>query len=204
MTGSDVPELGLVAVVPGAEARLIQLRRRLVVEAEREGLLDVMYRTVDSPVGRLLLAATRQGLVRVAYEVEDHDAVLAALAERISPRILRADGRLDTVAEQLDDYFSKARSGFDLALDRRLSAGFRLRVLEQLRSIPYGSTASYAAVASLAGSPRAVRAVGTACATNPLPVIIPCHRVVRSDGGIGRYVGGDDAKQTLLHLEGAL
>lgn len=203
MTGSDVPELDVVAV-PGAATLLAELRRRLLAEAEREDLVDVMYRTVDSPVGRLLLAATSQGLVRVAFEAEGHDAVLAVLAERISPRIMRAPGRLDPVVGQLDEYFSGRRSGFDVALDRRLSAGFRLRVLERLRTIPYGSTASYAAVASLAGSPRAVRAVGTACATNPLPVIIPCHRVVRSDGGIGRYVGGDEAKQTLLQLEGAL
>ncbi|WP_261565173.1 methylated-DNA--[protein]-cysteine S-methyltransferase [Frankia gtarii] len=204
MTGQDFPEPGPFATLSGAEVDLGRLRLRLVAEAERESLLDVVYRTVDAPVGRLLLAATRRGLVRVAYEVEGHDTVLATLAERISPRILKAGGRLDTVAGQLDDYFSRARSGFEVDLDLRLASRFRLTVLEHLREIPYGSTASYAAVAALAGSPRAVRAVGTACATNPLPIVVPCHRVVRSDGGIGRYVGGDDAKRALLRLEGAI
>ncbi|MCM3923596.1 methylated-DNA--[protein]-cysteine S-methyltransferase [Frankia sp. AiPs1] len=204
MTGHDVPELDPLAAVAGAEVDLSGLRLRLLAEAERDGLLDVVYRTVDAPVGRLLLAATRRGLVRVAYEVEGHDTVLATLAERISPRLLTAGGQLDAVAGQLDDYFSRARSGIDVDLDLRLASRFRLTVLEHLREIPYGSTASYAAVAALAGSPRAVRAVGTACATNPLPIVVPCHRVVRSDGGIGRYVGGDDAKRTLLRLEGAI
>ncbi|CAJ58833.1 MULTISPECIES: methylated-DNA--[protein]-cysteine S-methyltransferase [Frankia] len=204
MTGQDSPEFDPLATVLGAEVDLSRLRLRLLAEAERDGLLDVVYRTVDAPVGRLLLVATRRGLVRVAYEVEGHDTVLATLAERISPRLLKAGGRLDAVAGQLDDYFSRVRYRFDVDLDLRLASRFRLTVLEHLREIPYGGTASYAAVAALAGSPRAVRAVGTACATNPLPVVIPCHRVVRSDGGIGRYVGGDDAKRTLLRLEGAI
>ncbi|ABD09541.1 cysteine methyltransferase [Frankia sp. CcI156] len=204
MTSDDLRAPDPFAAMPDLDARLSRLRQRLAAEAEREGLLDVAYRSVDSPVGRLLLAATPQGLVRVAYEVEDHDAVLASLSERISPRVLRANGRLDPVAVQLDAYFAGARSRFTLSLDLRLATGFRLSVLEHLRDIPYGSTASYAAVAALAGSPRAVRAVGTACATNPLPVILPCHRVIYSDGRIGRYLGGEQAKQSLLRLEGAL
>jgi methylated-DNA-[protein]-cysteine S-methyltransferase len=204
MTSDDLRAPDPFAAMPDLDARLSRLRQRLAVEAEREGLLDVAYRSVDSPVGRLLLAATPQGLVRVAYEVEDHDAVLASLSERISPRVLRANGRLDPVAVQLDAYFAGARSRFTLSLDLRLATGFRLSVLEHLRDIPYGSTASYATVAALAGSPRAVRAVGTACATNPLPVVLPCHRVIHSDGRIGRYLGGQQAKQSLLRLEGAL
>jgi methylated-DNA-[protein]-cysteine S-methyltransferase len=185
------------------ESAHTRLRARLAAEAEAAELLDVAYRTVDSPVGPLLLAATPQGLVRVAYAREDHDAVLARLADRISPRVLYAPARLDPVARELDEYFAGRRHTFGVPLDLRLSAGFRRAVLTHLREIGYGSTASYAAVATAAGSPAAVRAVGTACATNPLPVVVPCHRVVRSDGSIGRYVGGTEAKQALLALEAA-
>jgi methylated-DNA-[protein]-cysteine S-methyltransferase len=188
------------ADVPG---QLSHLHDRLVTAAQRDGILDVAYRTVDSPVGLLLLAATEQGLIRVAYSSEDHDAVLQALADRVSPRVLCAPGRLDTTARELEEYFAGRRRTFDLPLDWRLSAGFRRTVLTHLPEISYGRTASYAAVAQLAGSPKAVRAVGTACATNPLPVIVPCHRVVRADGGMGGYLGGLEAKRTLLTLEAA-
>ena len=194
----------LFAALPRVDAVAnARLHARLVAAAETEGLLDLAYRTIDTPVGLLLLATTGVGLVRIAYEREDHDAVLAALAERISPRILNAPARLDTVARELDEYFGGTRRSFDLALDRRLSAGFRREVLTHLPEIGYGTTASYAAVARLAGNPKAVRAVGTACATNPLPVVVPCHRVVRSDGTAGAYVGGADAKLALLRLEAA-
>jgi methylated-DNA-[protein]-cysteine S-methyltransferase len=180
------------------------LRARLAAAAEAEGILDVAYRTVDTPVGPLLLAATGQGLVRVAYPNQGHDAVLQALADRVSPRVLLAPARLDPVARQLEDYFAGRRRRFDLPLDWRLSTGFRSTVLHHLATdVGYGRTASYAALAALAGNPKAVRAVGTACATNPLPVVVPCHRVVRSDGGIGNYAGGVDAKRTLLELEAA-
>lgn len=179
------------------------LHARLAAAAEREGVLDVAYRIVDGPVGPLLVAATELGLVRVAFAVEDHDAVLQGLADRVSPRILRTPRRLDAVARQLDEYFAGARTSFDLPLDWRLSAGFRSTVLHHLPDIAYGHTASYAAVAQLAGNPKAVRAVGSACATNPLPVVVPCHRVVRSDGAMGGYLGGGDAKRALLALEGA-
>jgi len=178
-----------------------RLHARLVAAADGAGLLDVAYRTIDSPVGALLLAATEEGVVRVAFDCENHDDVLAALADRVSPRILRAPGRLDTVAHQLDEYFAGRRFAFDVALDFRLSAGFRRTVLEQLRAIGYGTTASYAEVAAKAGKPKAVRAVGTACALNPLPLVVPCHRVVRSDGAAGNYRGGTQAKLTLLALE---
>ena len=189
---------------PVEESDMDRLRGRLAAAAEAEGILDVAYRTVDTPVGPLLLAATEQGLVRVAYPNQGHDAVLQALADRISPRVLHAPARLDPVVRQLDDYFAGRRRRFDVPLDWRLSAGFRSTVLHHLASdVDYGRTASYAALAALAGNPRAVRAVGTACATNPLPVVVPCHRVVRSDGAIGNYAGGVEAKRTLLDLEAA-
>lgn len=182
---------------------LEQLHARLGAAAEREKLLDVAYRHIDSPVGSLLLAATETGLVRVAYAREDYEAVLAVLAERIGPRILRAPGRLEDAARQLGEYFAGERTHFELRLDDRLSTGFRRRVLAQLPEIGYGRTVSYAALAQLAGSPKAVRAVGTACGTNPLPVVVPCHRVVRSDGTAGGYIGGPEAKHVLLTLEAA-
>jgi methylated-DNA-[protein]-cysteine S-methyltransferase len=186
------------AVSPDDQRRL---HERLAAAAAAAGILDVAYRTVDSPVGPLLLAATERGLVRVAYRIEDHDLVLQHLSDRVSPRILHAPARLDATARELDEYFAGTRRRFDLPLDWRLSAGFRAAVLHRLPDIGYGQTATYAAVAALAGNPKAVRAVGTACATNPLPVVVPCHRVVRSDGGMGGYLGGVDAKRTLLDLE---
>jgi methylated-DNA-[protein]-cysteine S-methyltransferase len=182
---------------------LARLHRRLETDADTEGLLDVAYRTVDTPVGTLLLATTTVGLVRVAYDSEGHDAVLARLADAVSPRILRAPARLDTVARQIDEYFAKRRTAFEVPVDLRLADGFRRNVIEHLRVIGYGRRESYATVAAAIGNPRAVRAVGSACAHNPLPVIIPCHRVVRSDGSTGQYVGGPLAKSTLLDLEAA-
>jgi len=177
------------------------LHDRLVADAEAEHVLDVAYRTIDSPVGSLLLAATDTGLVRVAYANEGHDRVLETLATDISPRILRHPARLDAAARELDEYFAGRRKRFGLPLDWRLSTGFRATVLAHLGDIAYGRTASYATVALLAGRPKAARAVGTACATNPLPIVLPCHRVVRSDGGMGGYLGGLAAKITLLELE---
>jgi methylated-DNA-[protein]-cysteine S-methyltransferase len=180
------------------------LRHRLADEADRNGLLDVAYRIVDTPVGPLLLAATSAGLVRVAYAVERHDEVLQTLADRISRRVLHAPKRLDRVAVELDEFFAGTRRHFDVALDWRLSTGFRLNVLHHLAAdVGYGHTASYAELARLAGHPRAIRAVGTACATNPMPVVVPCHRVVKSDGTVGSYLGGADAKRALLDLEAA-
>jgi methylated-DNA-[protein]-cysteine S-methyltransferase len=182
---------------------LSRLHVRLESDADTAGVLDVAYRTVDTPVGSLLLAATTVGLVRVAYDVEGHDAVLAKLAAVVSPRILRAPGRLDDVARQIDEYFAKRRTVFEVPVDLRLAEGFRRNVIEHLSDIGYGRRESYAAVAAAIGHPRAVRAVGTACGHNPLPVVIPCHRVVRSDGSTGQYVGGTVAKSTLLDLEAA-
>lgn len=185
------------------EAAAQRLHARLAAAAQREGILDVAYRTLDTPVGSLLLAATGAGLVRVAYPRQDHDAVLAELASAVSPRILRSAGRLDDAARQLEEYFAGQRRTFEVPLDLRLAHGFRRSVLGHLREIPYGLTESYAQVAAAAGSPRAVRAVGTACARNPVPIVVPCHRVVRSDGSSGGYAGGPEAKRALLTLEAA-
>ena len=192
--------VGLTAIDEGTMRRL---HGRLVREAQTEGLLDVAYRTIDSPVGPLLLAATAKGLVRVAYQCEDHEKVLERLARDLSPRLLHAPARLDAAAKEIDEYFAGLRRGFELPVDLSLARGFRRLVLARLREIGYGQTASYAAIAVAAGNPKAVRAVGTACATNPIPVVVPCHRVVRTDGSIGQYVGGVEAKRTLLTLEAA-
>jgi methylated-DNA-[protein]-cysteine S-methyltransferase len=184
-----------------SEAELAGLAGRLAHRAEDESLLEVAYRIVDSPVGRLLLAATERGLVRVAFEREGFDAVLSGLAERLGPRVLHAPWKLDEASAELDEYFAGRRRRFGLPLDFALSHGFRLSVQQRLPDIGYGRTMSYRQVAELLDRPGAVRAVGTACATNPLPVVVPCHRVLRSDGSLGGYLGGLEAKSTLLELE---
>ena len=188
---------------PADPDTLSRLRHALGVAAEAEGLLDVAYTTIDSPVGSLLLAATPKGLVRVAYDIEDHDRVLDTLSQQLSPRVLRAPKRLDAAARELGEYFSRRRRVFDLPLDLSLSKGFRQLVQRHLPEIGYGQTRTYKQVAELVGNPKAVRAVGTACATNPLPVVVPCHRVLPASGAPGGYVGGPDAKKTLLSLEAA-
>ncbi len=203
-TGSDglAARLRHASPMPGPEA-LVALRARLAAEAESEGLLDVAYRVVDSPIGPLLVAVTGDGLARVAFENEGHDEVLEELAAAISPRILTAPRRTDPVARQLDEYFAGRRRHFDLEVDLRLARGFRRLVLDRLRQIDFGHTVSYGELALAAGSPKAVRAAGSACATNPVPLVVPCHRVVRGDGSIGQYRGGPEAKRTLLALEAA-
>jgi methylated-DNA-[protein]-cysteine S-methyltransferase len=182
---------------------LTVLRARLAQRAEEADLLDVAYRTLDSPLGTLLVAATPAGVVRVAYEIEGLDKVLDRLAEKVSARILAVPRLLDPVARQLDEYFAHSRERFDLPVDLRLATGFRRQVITYLPAITYGHTASYASVAEAVDNPRAVRAVASACATNPVPLIVPCHRVVRSDGRIGDYVGGPASKRWLLDLEAA-
>ncbi|CAN5546454.1 methylated-DNA--[protein]-cysteine S-methyltransferase [soil metagenome] len=193
----------LTAAFPAPEDQVAALRRTLTERADAEGLLDVAHRTVDSPLGPLLVAVSEQGLVRVAFELEGHDSVLAQLADAVSPRILASAPRTDTVARQLDEYFAGTRRTFDLRVDLQLVSGFRREVIEHLPAIAYGTTESYAQVARAAGNPKAVRAVGSACGHNPVPVVVPCHRVVRSDGSMGQYLGGVEAKATLLALEGA-
>ena len=185
------------------DAALDGLRARLAEQAEADDLLDVAYRTMDSPVGPLLLAATAAGLVRVAFECENHDDVLVELSTAISPRILRSSRRVDDVARQIDEYFAGRRRVFEVPVDLQLSKGFRRAVLTHLLEIPYGGRESYALVARSAGNPGAVRAAGSACANNPIPLVVPCHRVVRSDGTYGQYRGGAEAKAQLLTLEGA-
>ncbi|HUH68450.1 MAG TPA: methylated-DNA--[protein]-cysteine S-methyltransferase [Mycobacterium sp.] len=187
---------------PVDQNHLKRLHTRLELDAQASDLLDIAYRTVDSTVGPLLLAATPRGLLRVAFANESHDLVLQNLSARISPRMLEAPARLDSVVRQLDEYFTGRRHSFDVSLDWSLSSGFRRIVLGHLNSdIAYGTTTSYAALAQLSGSPKAVRAVGTACATNPIPIVVPCHRVIRSDGTVGAYRGGPVAKRALLDLE---
>jgi methylated-DNA-[protein]-cysteine S-methyltransferase len=204
MTIDDRNEAGVLADLPPiTDSDLRALRQRLAAAADATGLLDVAYRTIDTPVGTLLLAATPAGLVRVAYDREGLDTVLATLADKVSPRILNAPQRLDDAARQLDEYFSGRRRHFELPLDLSLIKGFRRVVLGYLPDIRYGHTASYGTVAAAVGNPKAVRAVGTACATNPLPLVVPCHRVIRSDGLIGSYLGGAIAKKALLDFEAA-
>lgn len=184
--------------IPPAPLNL--LHEQLEAKSLAQRAASVYYHTVDSPVGGLLLAATKVGVVRVAFEQEGDDAVLQSLAERISPKVLRAPKALDPAVRWLERYFLGKSTG-ELPLDLRLTGGYRAEVLSHLREVPYGQRISYAALAAQTSSPRAVRAVGTACATNPLPLLIPCHRVVRSDGALGNYLGGLDAKRRLLALE---
>lgn len=170
--------------------------------AAATGLLDVAYATLDTPLGTLLLASTPRGLVRLAYlDSSDEDAVLAALAARVSPRILRAPRRLDEPRRELDEYLTGARRRFELALDWQLVRGFGRRVLEATAGIPYGAVSTYKQVADAAGNARASRAAGNALGSNPLPIIVPCHRVLHSTGGLGGYTGGLERKRMLLAIE---
>jgi methylated-DNA-[protein]-cysteine S-methyltransferase len=203
MNGTNTDETIPVLSAPIDPEKLAMLHRRLEAAAQAEGLVDVAYTTVDSPVGKLLLATTPKGLIRVAYAIEDHDRVLENLAAKVSPRILRSPKQLDAAARELDEYFDHQRKAFDLQLDLSLSRGFRQLVQRHLPEIAYGQTRSYKEMAEMVGNPKAVRAVGTACATNPLPVVVPCHRVLRTDGSLGGYIGGPEAKTTLLELEAA-
>jgi len=180
-----------------------RLHRRLEESADEAEVLDVAYTTIDTPIGTLLLAATEKGLLRVAFEIEGLDSVLDDLARKVSPRILKSPKRLDAAAFEIDEYFERRRSTFDLALDFSLSSGFRQLVQQYLPRIVYGTTESYKGLAALVGKPKAIRAVGTACATNPLPIIVPCHRVLRTNGQLGGYLGGPAVKTSLLQLEGA-
>jgi methylated-DNA-[protein]-cysteine S-methyltransferase len=173
--------------------------------AAKAGLLDVAYATEASPLGELLIAATPRGLVRIAYDHGDADAVLAELATRVSPRVLLAPARLDPVRRELDEFFAGRRRQFELALDLRLTrGGFAQRVLRATARIPYGSVSSYQLIAAEAGSPRAFRAAGTALGANPIPIVVPCHRVLHTGGGLGGYAGGVERKRTLLELERAI
>jgi methylated-DNA-[protein]-cysteine S-methyltransferase len=181
------------------------MKRRLIESADKDGLVDVAFAPVDSPIGTLIAAGTRRGLVRLSFESESADDVLEELATRISPRILEAPARLDEVRRELDEYFDGQRNRFELQIDWKLAGGeFALRVLRAARRIPFGSVSTYSDMARRAGSPRAARAAGNALGSNPIPIVVPCHRVVHTGGGLGGYGGGLDKKRFLLTLEGAL
>jgi methylated-DNA-[protein]-cysteine S-methyltransferase len=177
---------------------------RLKRRAAAEGLLDVAYTTTDSPFGPLLLASTERGLIRVGLPNQDAEQLLADIAARVSPRVLEAPQELDEVRRELDLYFEGKLDRFALPLDWRLSGGFRQRVLRAINRIPYGQTRSYTEMARKAGNERAVRAAGTACGSNPIPLVVPCHRVLRTGGALGGYGGGLPMKEALLELEGVL
>ena len=182
----------------------------LLARAESEGLVDVAYGTVDSPFGEMLVVGTERGILRVAFPhrkgtgTREWEALLDEIADVVSPRVLEAPERLDDVRRQLDDYFEGRRREFDLPLDWRLTKGFQGKAIHQIARIPYGKTISYGELAARAGNPRAFRAAGTACGANPLPPIVPCHRVLPAGGGVGNYGGGPEMKRALLELEGAL
>jgi methylated-DNA-[protein]-cysteine S-methyltransferase len=181
---------------------LDRLRAELARRAADEGLLDVAYATHDSPLGPLTVMVTPRGLLRLAYPGEPLDAQLAEVAARVSPRILAAAERTDDVRRQLEEYFAGRRQAFEIPIDWRLTAGFGGRVLQATARIPFGSVSTYRGVATDAGSPNAYRAAGNALGHNPIPIVVPCHRVLHAGGGIGGYTGGLDRKRYLLGLEG--
>ena len=176
---------------------------RLAEAASRHGLLDVAWGRVDSPLGTLVAAATPAGLCMLAYSEDRVDELLAGLARRVSPRVLEAPAALDPVRRQLDEYFAGRRRGFDVPLDWTLASGFTRLVLQATAAIPYGALRTYRDVANEAGNPRATRAAGNALGSNPLPIVVPCHRVIRTGGRLGGYTGGLHRKEFLLRLEGA-
>ena len=175
-----------------------------IARADGVGLVDVAYAHADSPFGDWIIAVTPRGLVRLAFSREDEDAVLDDLSRRVSPRVLHAPARLDPVRRELDEYFDGKRHDFDVQLDWQLVHGFTLKVLRATARIPYGSVSTYKDMARSAGSPAAARAAGNALHNNPIPIVVPCHRVLHSGGGMGGYGGGLDMKEKLLRLEGAI
>jgi methylated-DNA-[protein]-cysteine S-methyltransferase len=192
----------------GAEVTIPEwtaVHARFAARALSGGLVDVAFEDHDTPLGTIRVSATNTGIVRMILPAEDAEEVLEGLARKVSARILRAGTTAITVTRQeLDEYFDGRRHRFDVPLDWTLAKAFRLKVLEATARIPYGQTSSYREVASVAGSPNAVRAAGSALATNPLPILVPCHRVLRSDGTLGQYLGGPAAKTQLLTLEKAI
>lgn len=221
MTTRDTAADTAIDALRSAPADTDRLRNRLARQAQDEGLVDVLVRSVGSPIGGLLLAATPRGLAYVAFEVEPQHEVLQMLAAKIGPRVVRelspsspdqtgttgttdqASRVLDTAATQLAEYLAGQRRDFTLPVDTALASGFRGQVQRRLADVEYGHTATYREIAVALERPGAVRAVGTACATNPLPLVWPCHRILRSDGGLGGYRGGVEAKQRLLAMESA-
>jgi methylated-DNA-[protein]-cysteine S-methyltransferase len=176
----------------------------LAQRASKASLLDVAYAETDSPIGELIIFVTARGLLRVKYADEPIEGVLADVATRVSPRILRAPSRTDEARRELESYFALRRRSFNLPIDWSLARGFSARVLRETARIPFGTVRSYGQVAAEAGSPRAARATGNALGSNPIPIVVPCHRVLHADGGLGGYSGGLDRKRYLLALEGSL
>jgi methylated-DNA-[protein]-cysteine S-methyltransferase len=187
------------AAAAGASERAA---RRLAAAAQRRGLLDVAYATVDSPLGPLLAADTARGLVMLAYDDAPLEQRLERLSREVSPRILESPARLDSVRRELEEYFEGRRRRFEVPVDWSLTRGYTREVLRRTAEIPYGGASTYAEIADLAGSPRGWRAAGNALGANPMPIVVPCHRVLASGGGIGGYTGGLHRKRFLLALEG--
>jgi methylated-DNA-[protein]-cysteine S-methyltransferase len=177
---------------------------RFAARAAEEGLLDVAYALVDSPIGTLLAARTKRGLVELAYGGEEPDSMLEELSVKLSPRVLEVPARLDDVRRQLNEYFEGRRTQFELPLDWSLSRGFTQRILQATAKVPFGELATYRDVASKAGNARAVRAAGNALGSNHMPIVVPCHRIIRTGGALGGYTGGVERKEFLLRLEGVL
>lgn len=174
----------------------------VIAAAEKEGLVDVAYGKVDSPIGTLLVATTDKGVVRISFHSEAEDLVLAELARRVSPRIVRAPGKVSPVARELDEYFDGRRRKFDVPVDWALVGPYARKILRATAAIPFGEVSTYREVAAKAGNPAASRAAGNALGSNPIPVVVPCHRVLRTNGGLGGYAGGLEVKELLLRLEG--
>ena len=200
----DAKDLKELAGGRDADRRAEAAAAGLAAAAAERGLLDVALGTTGSPVGELLLAVTPRGLAYVAFPEEDRDRLLQRLARDLSPRILEHSAAADAVRRQLDEYFEGDRTRFDLKLDRRLMRGIARNVLAATARVPFGRTTTYGEVATRIGRPRASRAVGNALGSNPIPIVVPCHRVLRSGGDVGGYAGGPARKRSLLALEGAL
>lgn len=186
---------------PLAAAAAARAAERVAARADREGLIDIALARIDSPLGPLVALATERGLLMLSYADESLDERLERVAARVSPRILEAPARLDPARRELDEYFSRARRGFDIPIDWSLITGYARAVLEATNAIPYGGAMSYADVSAAAGNPRGARATGNALGSNPIPIVIPCHRVLRSGGALGGYTGGLERKRFLLELE---
>ena len=201
---TDDLERRLSAPRPSAPLDLDGLRAELARRASDEGVLDVAYGFADSPLGPLAVVVTRNGLLRLSYAHEAIDEQLDAIATVVSPRVLRSPEGTDAVRRQLDEYFARRRRRFDVPIDWRLVRGFAGQVLRATARIPFGSVSSYREVATEAGSPNAYRAAGNALGSNPIPIVVPCHRVLHAGGGLGGYTGGLERKRYLLRLEGAL
>ncbi|MEO8247346.1 MAG: methylated-DNA--[protein]-cysteine S-methyltransferase [Chloroflexota bacterium] len=197
-------ERRLASSTPAGDLDMARLRAGLGERAAAAHLLDVAYATLDSPLGELTVFVTPRGVVRVAFADEPRDAILDEMAARLSPRVLAAARPTDEARRQLDAYLSGERRAFDLPLDWTLIRGFAIGILRATAAVPYGSTSTYRDVAVAAGSPRGARAAGNALGSNPIPIIVPCHRILHASGGLGGYAGGLDRKRTLLRLEGVL